>query len=387
MKYVKFKEILFLIFILVIIITILYIEQSLKIVLNGEKIITLGLNDNYKELGYKVYKNNLEIIKKVKIVNNVNTSKIGVYKVIYILDNRIIITRFVRIIDKEPPKITLKGSKEVNVTLGNTYEEEGYSAFDNYDGDITYKVKVTTNFDKKIGKYYKKYEVSDSSGNKISITRTINVIENNNGIIYLTFDDGPSYLTLKVLDILKEEDIKATFFLINFSNDKENIVKRIYDEGHTIGLHSYTHVYSSIYSSVDNYFNDLYKLQNKVKDVTGIESKIIRFPGGSSNTVSRFNKGIMTKLKSEVLDKGFHYFDWNVGSNDVGNARNSNEVYNNVIYNLSKNRSNVVLMHDTLYNSKILEAIPNIIKTAKSNGYIFSNITYHTPMVMHRINN
>lgn len=383
----KVNQLIFLILILVVIISILYEEHGLKIVLNGNKIITLNVNDEYSELGYKIYKNNLQINGNVKIISNIDTSKIGIYKIRYVLENKIIKTRFVRVVDNEAPVITLRGFSEVNIILGNTYEEEGYSALDNYDGDITSKVKISTNIDKKIGKYEIKYTISDSSGNTSTISRIVNIIENNNGIIYLTFDDGPSYLTLKILDILKSEDVKVTFFIIGFSKDKEHIIKRIIDEGHTIGLHSYTHVYSNIYSSVDVYFGDLYKLQKRVKDVTGIEPKIIRFPGGSSNTISNFNKGIMSNLKKEVLNKGFHYFDWNVDSRDASNARNSTDVYNNVIYNLSKNSSNVVLMHDTLYNNKTLEALSDIIKTAKKDGYKFSNINYYTPMVMHKINN
>ena len=113
----------------------------------------------------------------------------------------------------------------------------------------------------------------------------------------------------------------------------------------------------------------------------------MRFPGGSSNTVSSFNKGIMSTLVKSVKGRGFHYFDWNVDSRDAGVARNKTEVYNNVINGLSKNRSNVVLMHDAGSNIKTLEALPEMIKTMKNRGYTFSKITYDTPMVVHFVNN
>lgn len=115
--------------------------------------------------------------------------------------------------------------------------------------------------------------------------------------------------------------------------------------------------------------------------------KIIRFPGGSSNTVSKFNKGIMSYLTRDVVSNGYHYFDWNVDSGDAWNARNSYEVYNNVIYNLSMNRSNVVLMHDFSGNYKTLNALDDIIRTARNNGYVFDKITYNTPMIVHSVNN
>ena len=140
-----------------------------------------------------------------------------------------------------------------------------------------------------------------------------------------------------------------------------------------------------MYSSVDAYFDDLNKLSDKVKKVTGVEAKIIRFPGGSSNTVSYFNKGIMSKLTKEVKEKGYHYFDWNVDASDSWSARTSTQVYNNVIKGLRTNRNNVVLMHDT--KSTTAAALKDIIKWSKKKGYGFEKITYNTPMVTHGIRN
>ena len=229
--------------------------------------------------------------------------------------------------------------------------------------------------------------MEDSSGNIYSTKRKVKRIKSNKGIIYLTFDDGPSGTTSKVLDILKSENIKATFFVVNFSSGYEPVIKRIANEGHTIALHSYTHNYKLIYSSKNAYFDDLNKLKNKVKSVTGVDSYILRFPGGSSNTISNFNKGIMTLLTKKVKEQGYHYFDWNVDSRDAGGAKNSDAVYNNVMKNLNPNRNNVVLMHDFANNNKTVEALERIIKDAKNKGYKFSNITYNTPMVTHGVNN
>ena len=107
-----------------------------------------------------------------------------------------------------------------------------------------------------------------------------------NSTIYLTFDDGNSSMTPKILDILKKEKVKATFFMVG-TNLNPEIMKRIVDEGHTIGLHTETHKYEQLYASPEAYFQDLESLSKKVKDMTGVDSKIIRFLGGSSNSVSK----------------------------------------------------------------------------------------------------
>lgn len=288
-------------------------------------------------------------------------------------------------IDNVKPQIKLNGELNINIFLNDKYNEPGYTATDNIDGDLTDKVNIIDNIKNEVGTYEIIYKVTDSSNNIDVKRRTINVLENNNGIIYLTFDDGPSSITDSILDILKKYNIKATFFVVN--NIYFDKMQKIIEEGHTVGIHSYSHIYKDIYLSVDNYFNDLTKLENKLKQVKNIQYKIIRFPGGSSNTISSFNKGIMTKLTNEVEKRGYHYFDWDIDSNDASFARSSIEVYNNVIYNLSKNRSNVILMHDSNNNYKTLNSLEDIINYAIKKGYTFSNITYYTPMVKHNILN
>lgn len=210
----------------------------------------------------------------------------------------------------------------------------------------------------------------------------------NSGIIYLTFDDGPSTdITPKVLNILAEENVKATFFILNYNTATEKLVKREAQEGHNIGIHGYSHDYKAIYQSVETYMKNVTTLQNKIKKTTGITTYITRFPGGSSNTVSSFNPKIMTKLTKEVVKRGFKYYDWNVSSGDAGGAKNRNQVYRNVTKNLMKDRSNVVLMHDFSGNNKTLDALRAIIQFGKKNGYTFKPITQDTPMITHAVNN
>lgn len=359
--------------------------------INGDEIVNISVFDKYNDEGFEVvHQDATKLRKLVKVDNTVNTNKVGKYEVNYSLSylgKDIYATRIVNVIDEISPTIELKGNSEITLSRGIEYVEQGYTASDNYDGDITDKVKVESNILDEVGKYEILYSVEDSSGNNYSIKRIVNRLNNNNGVIYLTFDDGPSSNTTKILDILKNENIKATFFIVNYSPSYESIIQRIVNEGHTIALHSYTHDYKIIYASEEAYFNDLISLKNKVKNTTGLDTNIIRFPGGSSNTISSFNNGIMSRLVKAVKEQGYHYFDWNVDSRDAGVAKNSTEVYNNVMKGLIPNRSNVVLMHDLGYNVKTVEALKKIIEDSRNKGYSFAKITDDTPMITHRVNN
>ena len=210
------------------------------------------------------------------------------------------------------------------------------------------------------------------------------------GVIYLTIDDGPSTdITPKMLDILKEENVKATFFILNYNSTGEKIVKREVAEGHAVGIHGYSHDYKTIYKSDEAYMNNLNKLQAKIKESTGITSKITRFPGGSSNTVSKkYSAGIMSRLVKLVEKNGYKYYDWNISSGDAGGAKTSQAVYKNVTKGLSKKKANVVLIHDFSGNTKTLNALRDIIQYGKSNGYEFRTLSYDSSLVCHHgVNN
>lgn len=205
------------------------------------------------------------------------------------------------------------------------------------------------------------------------------------GTIYLTFDDGPGEYTDKLLDILKKRNIKVTFFVTGYGDDA--LIKREYDEGHTVALHTFTHKYNIVYSSVENYFNDLSQVAERVKRITGEDSKIIRFPGGSSNTVSAKYDGpirIMSVLTQEVLNRGYVYFDWNVDSNDAGNIDSADTVYQNVVSHL-KEGTNVVLQHDVKDFS--VDAVERIIEYGLSSGYDFKALEMDSPAIRHGVNN
>ncbi len=216
-------------------------------------------------------------------------------------------------------------------------------------------------------------------------------VETNTGIIYLTFDDGPSLsITPQILDILKSNNILATFFIVDYEygSEKEELVKRAFEEGHTIALHGTSHQYSEIYSSLDALINNFETLQEKVFTSTSYRSYIIRFPGGSSNTVSkRYCTGIMTEAVKYFSTTDFVYFDWNVDSQDAGGAYSKKEVFENVTSAIKPNRSNIVLMHDSNGKKYTIEALQDIINWGIAEGYEFKAITSETPQVTHSIAN
>lgn len=208
-------------------------------------------------------------------------------------------------------------------------------------------------------------------------------------VCYLTFDDGPTANTLKILKILEKYDVKATFFVIDTAQTKIEYVKQIHAAGHTVGLHSNSHNYAHIYKSTTNYFNDLKKISNTVKKYTGVESKVIRFPGGGSNTVSRnYKKGIMSTLAVQVTKKGYTYFDWNLDSEDASAVTVSRTKIVNNVLNGAKGKSSIcVLMHDAASKTTTVEALPAIIEGLKKQGYTFEPLTKDCYGYHHAINN
>ena len=279
--------------------------------------------------------------------------------------------------DNDGPEITLNGLKSMIVNTGNKYNEQGAKAVDECDGEVD--VQIDGNVDSsKQDKYTITYRAKDSSGNETKVTRTVTVRDKQPGekVIYLTFDDGPGAYTGQLLDVLKKYDVKATFFVTCKGDD--SLIKREYDEGHTVALHTCSHNYNQIYASYSAYFKDLDQVKARVKRITGYEANIIRFPGGTSNGVS--SNISMKSLSKQVLDKGYYYFDWNVSSGDAGGQSTSDGVYYAVINSL-KRGSSVVLQHDIKKFS--VEAVERIIQYGKANGYTFERLREDSPKIRH----
>lgn len=204
-------------------------------------------------------------------------------------------------------------------------------------------------------------------------------------VVYLTLDDGPSPNTQPVLDILDRYHVKATFFVTNGMPQYSYMIKEAYDRGHTIGLHTYSHDYAAVYASQDAYFKDLEAIGEVVKEQIGYVPCFIRFPGGSSNTVSKkYTPGIMTALAQEVHNRGYQYYDWNASSGD-GGVLTTEELVNNAI---SFKENNIILLsHDSAAKQTTVEALPRIIEHFQSLGYEFRALDRNTYVPHHGINN
>ena len=286
--------------------------------------------------------------------------------------------------DPVPPILVLLGEETLTVSYGMAYVEPGYTAADNVDGDLTATVSVTGQVDTDTpGEYVLRYSVEDSWHNRTEAVRTVTVERKPTGVVYLTFDDGPSSHTQDLLDILDKYGVKVTFFVVNYGYT--DMIGKEAAAGHSVGVHSATHDYHSIYASEDAYFEDLDKMNGIIYDQTGAYSDIIRFPGGSSNTVSRFNPGIMTRLCQAVVERGYAYFDWNVSSEDAGGTTDPDVVYQNVINGISQHETSVVLMHDS--KGYTVEAVERILIWCLDNGYDLRPLTKDSPGAHHTPSN
>lgn len=437
------KKFLFIYIILIVLIIYLFMPH----IVVSNNTIYLNVYDNIKVPSYKIKIFMFDSKKKAYITNNINNMKLGSYYINYnygIVNKRV----KVKVIDKEKPSIEFCGPKNINLfdnkdykkyIIHDNYDKNIKIRIKNKKSKIIYILKdksgnkniivrniinkdtlsplietpsnliinegdslnyqfnaidnshekinvVKENIDtSKYGSYPLTLTATDKSGNTSS--KTINVIVLKRltpGVIYLTFDDGPSNVTTNtILDILRENGIKATFFVTNHGSD--DILKRELFEGHSIGLHSSSHMYSEVYKSPKAFFDDLESVRRRVINVTGLDTYIIRFPGGSSNTVSKkYYPGIMSYLTREVEERGYRYFDWNIDSGDA-EGKSKEYIYNTVTHHLSHNRPNVVLMHDIKKNT--VDILPEIIKYAKENGYSFSRIEEYNSPIKQRVYN
>lgn len=179
--------------------------------------------------------------------------------------------------------------------------------------------------------------------------------------VYLTFDDGPSIYTQDILDILERYGVKATFFVLGKESDADKeALRQIVAEGHTLGMHSYSHRYSEIYASVESFAADFEKLQSYLYEVTGVESTVYRFPGGSSNTVSDVP---MEEFAQYLQEQEITFFDWNIASNDSGGKLLSvEELVQNSTEKIEEYKNAVILFHDSADKRTTVEALPIIIE-------------------------
>lgn len=188
-------------------------------------------------------------------------------------------------------------------------------------------------------------------------------------LIYLTFDDGPSdRVTPKILDILKEENVKATFFIIGVNAESRRyLLEREVSEGHQLGVHTYSHKYGEIYASPENLIKDIDKCNKIITQVTGKPSSIYRFPGGSY--------GLPSRLIDAVTAHGMRYYDWNASTRDAEiYGATPDQLYRAATAMPAASDRIVLLAHDSTTKSATAQALKNIIRFYKTQGYTFATL-------------
>ena len=430
----------------------------------GEEFIDPGV---YAVPGGRIFGDGRKLL-PITVEGEVDTGSLGRYTLTYstrYLYRTYSCSRTVEVVDRSPPFITLYVREGYRANWLNGYDEEGYSARDNVDGDLTDTVRVESVGDEIVytvkdragnetkairipeytigrpamvlngadelhqdagfefidpgctardslgndltayinvsgsvipyeaGCYELMYSITNNKGETVSTTRqvVIEALKNPDTVfpdeptIYLTFDDGPRPYTNRLLDILKKYNVKATFFVTKANPEYFDCIGRAFREGHSIGVHSASHAYKSIYASEDAFFRDFNEVQELIYEQTGEYSRICRFPGGSSNTVSSFNKGIMTRLAKDVTDLGYQYFDWDVKSGDAGETTKTDTVYDNIVDGIKDRKTTVVLQHDVKEFS--VAAVEKIILWGLKNGYVFQPLDVNSPHAHHDIAN
>lgn len=294
----------------------------------------------------------------------------------------------------EAPCLNLVGDEYVEIYAGDSYSEPGCIAIDGLGNDLSaYLQKEGAVNTMRVGEYFICYSLMGANGEGVSVTRVVNVLpqplpqvyEPSGKTIYLTFDDGPGPYTGRLLDVLSAYGVPATFFVTAANENYFHLIGRAYREGHAIGVHTSTHNYNQIYSSEEAWLEDFWNMQEIIRQQTGDYTDIFRFPGGSSNTVSRFNPGIMTRLAELMEGLGFRFYDWNVNSGDAGETNDTEEIIENIINGCAQKGWSIVLQHDIKDYS--VAAVEQVIIWGKNNGYTFRALDLSSPEAHHGINN
>ena len=454
------------VFILILLsITFFYVHRinSVKIRVLGDKVINQEVLTDYYDQGISLYrgKKKIDISKyKVSRKGTVDTSTIGTYEIYYTAKysyRTLKVKRVINVVDTTLPELTVNVDEVDRDFCSKKIKQDiKYSAFDNYDGDITSHVTVEEGEDKLI------YSISDSSGNisskevlinygkkpknkfylngsnpthvivnteyqekganytdgcgkKISseiringnvdvnvegtyyvnyetdgentLTRKVIVEHYTPKTIYLTFDDGPGANTKKILDTLDKYGVKATFFVTNQFPSYQYLIAEEHNRGHKVAVHTYSHKYANIYTSVDDYINDFNMMNEIVNNQTGSYSKMFRFPGGSSNTVSRkYATGVVSAIATEMTNRGYVYFDWNLSSGDADGKSGTNQIINNVVNRVDKCATHcIILFHD--YKATTAAAIDPILADLTKRGYKFATLNESSPTAHFKIAN
>ena len=331
-----------------------------------------------KENTTKYNRKNVDKIKRIILAAFVIMFAVPILLCIYLM---IKISSIERKIDELSLKSAVSASVET-ASLESTADmaAEDMTAYDSIDTQQNINDTLSSN--------YKEFaSASDATGSDAASISDADSGEEsfvpNGKKVYLTFDDGPSIYTDEILDILEANNVKATFFVVHYDNEKLwPAYKRIVKDGHTLAMHSYTHVYREIYADEESFKKDVDEIHDFLYDLTGYDCKYYRFPGGSSNNVSNVDMQLCMKYLDE---QGITYFDWNSLSGDAdGRYHTGPELNANIMnYVRSNEGDSVVLMHDLSDRHYTVEGLQELIDTLKAEGYEICPIDENTPLVQH----
>lgn len=404
---------------LLIYIIVHYGAITANFIIKGDHNVKLALNEYYEEEGFDVYYHFKSYKDEVQITSNLDETKVGKYKIIYQVPRlNLTRTRTIRVVDNIKPEIKLQGNREIYTFINNDYNDEGATAVDNYDGDLTASIKVKSNVDiKKEGTYEVVYQVKDKSGNQSIVKRKVIVSKNpmsvklkynyddydntpmewwfnksedhkrnsaawsnkqinqydsyyigeNEKVIYLTFDEGGSDQTYikEIADVLNRYEIHGTFFLTrNYITNEADFIRELVASGHVIGNHTRNHLNMSTLaneSSVDKFVEEITSVEKAYMEVTGQEMiKVFRFPKGEASERS------MKMLQ----DLGYKNFFWSHAYYDYGPELSYQDAYNSMI-NYYHNGA-IYLIHPN--NKGNYVALEDFIKEMLDMGYTFKTV-------------
>ena len=317
-----------------------------------------------------------------------------VYSVIDSSGNMAHAERLLPALDYQPPTVTVLGEPELVMQAGLWYEDAGAQAVDSKGNDLSEFLVTEGSVTPWVtGRYTITYTLTSEYGEKISASRSVRVVPAPmpaevtpaGKTIYLTFDDGPGPYTEQLLDVLDRYGAKATFFVTAQDSKYFDMIGRAARAGHSIGVHSSSHSYNRIYASEEAFFEDFFNMEEIIYRQTGSYTQLFRFPGGSSNTVSRFNSGIMSRLTAIMTDMGYKYFDWNVSSGDAGETSRTTQIVKNIEDGCSQLKASVVLQHDIKDYS--VAAVESVLQWGQANGYTFRALQLDSPGAHHSLNN
>ena len=292
------------------------------------------------------------------------------------------------------PKIEPGGGTEPEIPAALHFLDPGVKASDGRGRDYTALLQIEGEVDPtRPGVYERVFSLENARGETVSVTQRVHIVpaalpaEDTPAekTMYLSFDDGPGPYTGQLLDVLKEYGVKATFFVTCRYPDYFDMVGRACREGHVIGVHSASHDYDRVYASERAYYDDFEACQAMIREQTGRPAEIFRFPGGSSNTVSAFNEGIMSRLTADMNAMGYQYFDWNVDSDDAGKTNSTAGVLKNIEDGCAGKDVCLVLQHDVKPFS--VAAVRQVIEWALENGYRFETLSPTAPGMHHPVAN